>query len=222
MVTACFQDFGLVGIETEEAAPPATILDATYEDIGYDETVDTCFRMPAQGRGTGYAAHPELALGSIWWPDPECITTNCVWAPTSDIYDGFARNENNDRVGTFEGFTMFDGTRSTMMLSEIFGARLESDTPARVTVDRVYAGYVDYSQRNVQAWLADWEQANPFFGRAGFAWDVQVVEWRAEVFEQSFGDEETDDLVQIDGLTWVPSGNELLGFEVFVCVVDIP
>jgi hypothetical protein len=42
------------------------------------------------------------------------------------------------------------------------------------------------------------------------------------VFEQSFGDEETDDLVQIDGLTWVPSGNELLGFEVFVCVVDIP
>ena len=79
-------DPGSLASNDAEANAPAVALGASGELLDYGETDGSCFRVPGVARGTGFAQHPELALGVVWTMEAEC--DDCMWGASSDLYLG--------------------------------------------------------------------------------------------------------------------------------------
>lgn len=223
LVVGCVQENSFVAL-VEPADSPSVVLEATYPDIGYEQTDGTCFQVPASGRGTGYASRPDLALGTIWLRDRVCPEgEECAWAPTLEIYGGPSRIEDSVPVEQFNGFTFFDDSEATGILAELFAAQIAPGALAEVTASRAYEGLVDYSQLDTQRWLEEWQAVHDIevFEHAGFAWNVHLYEWQAQFYDRVDAVTDENEAIRVAGSLYEPTLRRLTGYEVFVCVVDL-
>jgi hypothetical protein len=211
-------DPGSLASNDAEANAPAVALGASGELLDYGETDGSCFRVPGVARGTGFAQHPELALGVVWTMEAEC--DDCMWGASSDLYLGAGLSEETGAVDVFDGIVAFDDSSSSRALSEIFGVQVAPGSLAEVTATRTYTGTVDYRDPDVQAAIAAWA-GEPSDRLRGFGWNVTRFAWSASfLISDEFYDPDAD-LVEVDGQPYERTGNTLVGYEVFVCLLSL-
>ena len=219
MTAACIGgDPGSLSTGDGEPNAPAVALGASGDLLDYGETDGSCFRVPGVARGTGFAQHPELALGVVWTMEPDC--DDCMWGASSDLYLGDGLTEETGAVDVFDGIVAFDDSASSRALSEIFGVQVAPGSLAEVTATRTYAGTVDYRAPDVQAALAAWS-GEPSERLRGFGWNVTRFEWSASFLISDELYDADADLVEVDGETYERTGTTLVGYEVFVCVLAL-
>lgn len=228
LAAGCPIDTSFVAVDTQVETPSAAI--ASEESaVGYDLTSGACFRVPGVARGTGYALHPDLALGDVWTRSDLCGTDldltlpECMWAPSLLLYNGAGISENARPTTIFHGVTRFDDSASSGVLGQIFGTSLTAGALAELSSVRVYDGTINLRDPDVAAWLDDVAASQPEGSTLGFSWNVTVFNWTATFLVpwDHMSDDDKDSLVSIDGQIYHPSGSTQAGYEVFACVAQL-
>jgi hypothetical protein len=197
-----------------ELSEPVVALDAADAETEYAATADTCFLIRGTSRGTGYAQHPEQALGAMWSTEADC-QDDCAWTPSVWLYSGSGVVEDRNPVEVFSGFTRFDDSTSTDTLGAIFGMELTSGSVAELSAVRTYEGMVDLRDDTVQDWFGTFPEQ--YEGQRGFGWNVQVIEWSATFLQTDDGTNDGPRYL-VDGDILSPSDTIQVGYEVYVCV----